>query len=178
MVIALVCFAGSVDAQARTSAEAGPVDEAQTLRALLTEVRELRLALQRATLSTTRFQLAAERLRAQLALISVLTRDLKEVRMDLYSIKKGAADLNARVEEGKERLSQAMEEKRRTELEEFLKELKREAAALAQRVDDLQVREGELNAQLQTEQGKLDEINRQIDALQKELEMQATGVKE
>jgi predicted nucleic acid-binding Zn-ribbon protein len=60
----------------------------------------------------------------------------------------------------------------------MLKELKRDAATTAQRVNDLQEREGELNGQLQAEQGKLDEINHQIDALQRELEMPAPGVKE
>src|SRR5215470_12241390 len=61
-------------------------DHEQTLRQLLTEVRELRLVLQRAAFSSTRFQMLLERLRVEQTHVDSLRRDLESVRSQLAEL--------------------------------------------------------------------------------------------
>src|SRR5712692_11820915 len=81
----LLCLVGflcllptNVSAQSEKPASAQP-DCDQTLRQLLTEVHELRLAVQRATVNNTRFQMLIERVRVQQTHVDSLSRQLEHV---------------------------------------------------------------------------------------------------
>src|SRR3989442_12806401 len=71
--------ATSAQGQSNKSGESTPGDRDQTLRQLLTEVRELRLAVQRATVSNTRFQMLIERVRVQEAHVDALSRQMENI---------------------------------------------------------------------------------------------------
>ena len=60
-----------------------PGEEDPVLRQLLAEVRQLRLALQRMTLLSTRFQVAIERMRIQQSHVDGLDRELAGLRENI-----------------------------------------------------------------------------------------------
>jgi len=62
-------------------------DRDQILKQLLTEVRELRLALQRATVSSIRFQMLIERARVEQGQVDSLSGQLVSVRSQLTKLK-------------------------------------------------------------------------------------------
>ncbi len=63
------CYISPASARAQNNkpTESTQGDRDQTLKQLLTEVRELRLTVQRATVNNTRFQMLIERVRVQQA---------------------------------------------------------------------------------------------------------------
>ena len=67
-LVGFLCFLPTnVSAHSEKPTESAQPDRDQTLRQLLTEVHELRLAVQRATVNNTRFQMLIERVRVQQA---------------------------------------------------------------------------------------------------------------
>jgi hypothetical protein len=64
-------------AQTSNSTESAQGDRDKTLQQLLTEVRELRLAVQRATVNNTRFQMLIERMRIEQARVDAIGRQLE-----------------------------------------------------------------------------------------------------
>jgi len=71
-----MCFVAPTRTLAQTDkpGESAKGDGDQTLKQLLTEVRELRLAVQRATIGNTRFQMVIERVRVQQAHVDAVSR--------------------------------------------------------------------------------------------------------
>src|ERR1700731_3798039 len=74
-------------AQTNKPAESVPGDRDQTLKQLLTEVRELRMTVQRATVSSTRFQMLIERVRVQQAQVDALSRQLENIHSQVADMK-------------------------------------------------------------------------------------------
>src|ERR1044071_9480529 len=87
-LIAFFCLTPTrVSAQPAQSAGASQADHDQTLRELLNDVRHLRLTLERATFTTTRFQMLTERLRAQQAQVDLLSHQLTAARLELAKVR-------------------------------------------------------------------------------------------
>src|SRR5437773_5513092 len=85
LVVFTCCFS-LPETFAQTPRSAPQDDHDQTLKQLLTEVRELRLDLQRATVSNTRFQMLIERARVEQAHVISLRRELEGVRSQLSEL--------------------------------------------------------------------------------------------
>src|SRR2546425_683989 len=81
----MFCFVSPIKAQAQTKPAESAQD--QTLKQLLTEVRELRLAVQRATVSNTRFQMLIERMRVQQTHVDALSRQLESLHSQVAEFK-------------------------------------------------------------------------------------------
>src|SRR5713101_4720018 len=83
------CYVSPTCAQAQSNkpAESTQGDRDQTLKQLLTEVRELRLTVQRATVSSTRFQMLIERVRVQQAHVDALSRQLENIHSQAAEMK-------------------------------------------------------------------------------------------
>lgn len=148
-------------------------DNGQPIQALLNEVRQLRLAIQRSNLNTYHAQVTLERLRIQQQIVDRLNEKLGEVRERMAKVKIDQARLPERFPEIEIRLSQETDPAKRREIENEKKIFKFEAEQFAQ--IEAQGRETEtmLNGQLQNEQAKLNELNERLDALQRELETEA-----
>ena len=83
------CYVSPTSAQAQSNKAGESVqgDRDQTLKQLLTEVRELRLAVQRATVNNTRFQMLIERVRVQQAHVDALSHQLENVHSQVAEMK-------------------------------------------------------------------------------------------
>src|SRR5262245_13433701 len=145
-------------------------ENAQTMQALLNEVRQLRLAIQRSTLSAHHAQAIIERMRSQQQQVDRLTDRLRETRDRIAHVKLGQIDLQAELKrsEGRLRRNNIQSDPVEDESQEIVKT---KMKFLAQEEARMREQESQLVAQLQIEQAKLAELDDRLDALQRELEI-------
>jgi len=140
-----------------------------TIQALLVEVRQLRLALERSTSILPRVQLAAQRLQAQQDRVDRLSRELRNYRADSDS-KPGKEKLALALKQIESEMGQTQDAARRKEMENVSKSLAAEIEQVTFREQQDRAQEIELMSQLQSEQAKLRTLSDQLDALEKKLE--------
>src|SRR5215813_14045440 len=142
----------------------------QTMRALLNEVRQLRLAIQKSNLSAYHAQVIIERMRSQRQQVDRLTDRLRETRDRMASMKMGQTETQYELKKMEDHLSQQTDVGVIRDVEEQIDRFKNRLGAQAQEEARLRENESQLVAQLQIEQSRLSEFNDQLDALQRELE--------
>jgi chromosome segregation ATPase len=169
-VVAL-SFVSPTGAQTRSNKPADSVqgDRDQTLTQLLTEVHELRLAVQRATYSNTRFQMLIERVRVQQSHVDALSRQLDSVHSQVAEMKAEKPQLEQQIKDAEDQLDRTPDPNTHSDLESRIKGGKANLARLIQEDERLRNREAALDTELQAAQSKLNELNGQLDALMSEL---------
>src|ERR1044072_7802725 len=85
LIIAIFLF--SVSLQAQTNKKSESVEEQNLMEVLISEIRQLRLAIEKNNTTVFRAQIVVERLRAQQDLVSRLNRDLDGLRNQLGEMK-------------------------------------------------------------------------------------------
>src|SRR6266850_1388291 len=165
------CFVSPKRTQAQSNkpAESTQGDRDQTLKQLLTEVRELRLTVQRATVSNTRFQMLIERVRVQQAHVDALSRQLENIHSQVAEMKAAKPQMEQQIKDAEELLDRTPDLSAHADLESRIKGGKANLARLAQEDERLRNRETALDTELQAAQAKLIELNGQLDALTSEL---------
>lgn len=158
-----------VSAQTTKPAESAQGDRDQTLKQLLTEVRELRLAIQRATVSNTRFQMLIERVRVQQAHVDALSRQLENVHSQVAEMRAAKPQMERQIKEAEDQLDRTPDPNAHAELDSRIKGGKANLARFTQEDERLRNREVALDTELQAAQAKLNELNSQLDALMSEL---------
>ena len=169
--LVMFCFDSSIRAQAQTNkpADSAQGDRDQTLKQLLSEVRELRLAVQRATVSNTRFRMLIERVRVQQAHADALSRQLESVRSQVAEFKATKPQMEQQIKDAEDLLDRTPDPSAHADLESRIKDGKANLVRLAQEDERLRNRETALDTELQGAQAKLNELNGQMDALMSEL---------
>jgi hypothetical protein len=124
VVAALACFIATTSAFGQTARPAEPPrdDERQVLRALLDEVRQLRLALQRANVVSHRLQVMLERIRLQQARVDSISRALEGVRSRLADLRAARPQMEEQVKFAEELADRTAEPNRRSEVEREVKD--------------------------------------------------------
>jgi chromosome segregation ATPase len=180
LFLTVVVFASFGRSQTETNnkVKAAQGDNEQTMQALLNEVRQLRLAIQKSNLSAYHAQLIIERMRSQRQHVDRLTERLRETRDRIANGKIPQAEFEHELKKNDRFLSQEWPAERRQDLEEQHDMFKTRLAALAKEETRLQEVESQLTAQLQIEQARLAELDDQLDALRRELEMPPTENKQ
>ena len=145
-----------------------PDDNEQPMRALVNEVRQLRIAIQRSNFSNYHAQVTLERLRMQQPRVDRLSEELMKVRAEISEIRSRQARLPEDLRRIENELLKETDPAKRRELEQAQQMLKGYPEELAR----WQEQEVQLIARLQPEQAKLNELNESLDALQKELEVE------
>jgi DNA repair exonuclease SbcCD ATPase subunit len=174
--IVLLALLGSVSFT-HSKAPTTPVNQAiqneggQPMQALLNEVHQLRLAIQRSNLNTYHAQVTLERFRLQQEQVNRLHEKLEGVRARLAEMKLQQPRLAEELKRTEENLGHEADAAKRRGLENFQQQLKSEQERLAQMEAQVREQEAQLTAQQQAEQAKLAELNERLDALQKELEV-------
>lgn len=148
---------------------AGSGSSADTLGALLVEVRALRVAMERAATTTPQIQLLAARLSVESERLARATRDADEARQQLERVVSEGASLTARAGSFEEAVTRETEPAR-------LLQIKQEQAAIKMAMEEhagqelrLRARESELASLAAAEQTQWLELNRRIDQLEQEL---------
>ncbi len=143
--------------------------EREVLQQLLKEVRELRLAVQRATVTNTRFQMLIERVRMAQGHVESTGRQLENVRSHLADIRMSKPQFEQQVKDAEALLERTTDMNAYNELESRIKTMKAQVARFGPEEERLQQRETTLNFELQTAQSKLNELNGMLDTLMNEL---------
>ena len=141
----------------------------KTLQQLLAEVRELRMAVQRASFSHTRFQVVIERLRLQQSTIDGVNRQMDLVRAQLADLRNAKPQMEQQIKETEELVERTADPNGRLEMESQIKSMKARLARLAPEEDRLRNRETALESELQNLHAKLNELNSQLDLLFNEM---------
>jgi predicted nucleic acid-binding Zn-ribbon protein len=152
----------------RPAPTVSPGEGDPVLRQLLVEVRQLRLALQRMTLLSTRFQMAIERIRIQQPHIDGLNRELSGLRENISAKQTELDGLVERRKSAEEELEQAAGPES-TEMETNVRHLKVAAASLEREVQEYREREAKMAVQVEIAQSRLDDLDDDLAALMREL---------
>ena len=164
-----LCFAASSRTEAQTNKSGESADNDQTLKQLLTEVRELRLTVQKATISNTRFQMLIERVRVQQAHVDALGRQLETLHSQIADLKAAKPQIEQQIKDAEDMLDRTSDPNAHAELESRIKGGKANLARFTQEDERLRNRETALDSELQVAQAKLNELNAQLDSLMSEL---------
>jgi hypothetical protein len=105
-----------LNAQERKPVEP-PQEDRQVLRALLDEMRQLRLALQRANAVNHRLQITVERLRLQQVRVDSIALSLENVRSRMSDLKTARPQMEEQMKYAEEAMARATEQTRREEIE-------------------------------------------------------------
>ena len=173
IVLSLVtfCFISPIRApgQSNKPPESVQGDRDQTLQQLLHEIRELRLAVQRATVNNTRFQMLIERVRVQQGRVDALGRQLESVHSQVAEMRAAKPQMEQQIKDAEDLLDRTAEPNAHADLESRIKAEKGNLARLTQDEERLRNREANIDTDLQATQAKLNELNGQLDALMSEL---------
>jgi predicted nuclease with TOPRIM domain len=161
--------ATTILAQTNPSEVLAPSNYDKTIQQLLAEVRELRLAVQRATFNHTRFQVVIERLRLQQSTIDGVNRQMDLVRAQLADLRNAKPQMEQQIKETEELVERASDPNGRLEMESQIKSMKARLARLAPEEDRLRNRETALESELHNLHAKLNELNSQLDVLFNEM---------
>ncbi len=171
LCLVMLCYLSPASSQAQSNKPAGSVqgERDQTLQQLLTEVRELRLAVQRATVSNTRFQMLIERVSVQQAHVDALGRQLENLHSQVADMKAAKPQMEQQIKDAEDLLDRTPDPNAHAELESRIKSGKANLVRLAQEDERLRSRETAVDTELQSAQTKLNGLNGQLDALMSEL---------
>lgn len=165
-VAALLLFA-ALSAVAQTSTDG-------TLQALLAEVRQLRLALERSAVVAPKIQMTLQRLQLQQDAVIRASRDLEAIRNQLSRVTGEERDLTTHLKVMDASLASELDASKRKALEEETKRVKLRLEELGVRGQQdnlaLRGRESELSSRLQAEQAKLDQLSDRLNAFEQMLD--------
>ncbi len=160
----VVCFGLLLPAAARAQAPA--VDP---IRELLTEVRALRIAMERSATVGARIQLLVARVQLQEQRIAELSRRAAAVRDELSKIDSGVVGLSAQLKQMEKALESGSGVDDRKDLEAMIEQLKAQLAVPNKRRQDLLDEESLLSQQMAADQGRWSDVNSQLDDLERSL---------
>jgi len=168
-VIGLISLTASI---ASTGSSAQGAQGDQTLQALLSEVHQLRLAIQRSNLNTYHAQITIERMKLQQQRVDRLQAQIGDVRQQLAETRKRLSQTSDDFKQAEIILARETDAAKRADTEMRYRDYKSELDELTEKEQQQRQAEIQLSAQLQLEQAKLNELNERLDTLQRELELQ------
>jgi hypothetical protein len=170
IAILFLAAAGTLCIRLDRPVSAAQAEDARTIQALLSEVHQLRVVLQRGNLNTYRAQIAVERMRMQQEQLVNTRRDLEATRTQLLNSKRFHTEAEGRIKELEAQANQEQDPTRRAMLDRQFRESKRNFDGQIQWEDALREKETQLANQQLLEQSKLTELVDRLEALERELE--------
>jgi chromosome segregation ATPase len=162
----LLLFAIAATACAQTT----PPPDTQALQALVAEIRQLRIDMQTTTITTQRVQIVLYRLQSQTALVTRANSHLEDVRSSLGNVQSEKKNFTARLQEMEDHLRSAQAPAERKILEESIASIKPGLERVTSDEQRQQSRLVDAETQYRAEQGKLAELQDQLDRLDKVLD--------
>jgi hypothetical protein len=161
LLAALALSAGVARGQSGSS-------DGATMQALLTEMRQLRLAIEKSLLMGPRLQLTLQRAVLQDQRVARRTAQLDEVRKQIAAEAAQQTKVGETLAHVEQEISTEPDADRRKQLEDMRSALKTSLAAGPDQ--QLRARESEILSALQVEQGALDDLNSKLDAIERQME--------
>jgi len=154
-----------------------PASDSQTLQHLLTEVHQLRMALERSNQIAPRIQIAIERLKLQQEQVARVSKQLDDLRRELDHGRAEQPKIQQHLESLSSAATSATDPQQRKDFEAQLSIFKMEAEQAEKSLQQMQLRESELSSQLQSEQAKLTELSDRLDQMERSLTAQSESVR-
>lgn len=164
-VFVMVAFAGLL-VPSMALAQAPVVDP---IRELLTEVRALRIAMERSATVGARIQLLVARVQLQEQRIAELSHRAAAVRNELSKVEAAMAETSQSLRRTEGALERGAEVDKRKELEGMVEFYKAKLVTPERRRQDLLNEEALLPQQLSADQGRWTDVNNQLDQLERSL---------
>lgn len=149
-------------AQNKSSELAGGQSE-QVMKALLSEVHQLRVALQQISVNTYRGRLMVERLRLQQDQVSRIANELKSTRDEIVELKSQQVTVKERLEHVEKQQDKGVVSP------EQVNEVRALMAGMMRREQTLTERETQLSGELEQERAALADLNKRLDALERDI---------
>jgi len=164
-----LCFISPAAALAQSkTAESSQGDRDQTLKQLLVEVHELRIAFQRATADNNRFQMLIERTRVEQTHVESVRRELEGVRSQLSDLQAMKPRMQQQIKDAEDGLDRVTDPNPHADLEARIKTMKADFARIGAEEERLRNHEASLDSEFQAAHARLNELNSQMDALMNE----------
>jgi hypothetical protein len=144
--------------------------DTQALQALVTEIRQLRQDLQATTVVTQRVQIVLYRLQLQTALTTSAASRLDDARTSFGKVQSETKRISAYLPMVEEEVKSAQDPAQRKAKEENLSQVKINLERSAADEQRLQSRQIDAETQFRAEQGKLADLQDQLDRLDKLLD--------
>jgi chromosome segregation ATPase len=144
--------------------------DTKTIQAILEEVRQLRQDLHATAATVEGAQILPYRIRTQVDVVARVSQRLEEAHSKSEQFRFIRAQTAERIKSTEESLERTQDAATRKELEDLLAASKNQLEQLANREQENQAKEAEHTSQLRLEQAKLDDLEAQLDRLQKKLE--------
>jgi chromosome segregation ATPase len=158
----------SVCVAAWAQAPPAPTDSS-LIQALLSEVHQLRLAIERSNALGPRIQLVVERVKMQQSVVTRVSDQLESTRRELDNVQAGQARSAEQIKAAETELSQATDPTRRQQMDLELKAFKPELERERQLIEGLRGREADLSSRLRSEQATLDGLNDRLNQIERTL---------
>lgn len=150
-----------------------PAKDDAALQALLEEVHKLRQDLQAVAATTQRAQILLHRLRIQMDVVAHANEHLEEVRRQIAQAKFQHAQITNQLKQREENVERAPDQAARDEAQQEIAQLKNWLEQFTATESDNLGKEVEYANELRIEQQKLDDLQAQLDRLDKALEIAA-----
>ena len=158
-IILLGCCRGA-------SAQAAQADS-QTLRAILTEVQQLRQELHASNMAFQKAQILLRHWQVQREAVSLATQRSNETRSKLAEARSRQSHFAAQIKRFEAALEQPKSDLEKKQVEDTIKMMKSELEAADNEEQQLQIRASESEEQVRIEQVKLSGLEDQLDRLEK-----------
>ena len=174
LLFALILPITSATAQdQRSNAASSGRSEAQILEDLVTEVRQLRLALERTNSINSRLQITLQRVQLQQNQVTRISGQLESVHDAIGRLESEQTDLSNHMADVESRMEQEQNADRQKAIQIEQKQMKLMLDQKAQAIQEQRTREGELTSQLQSEQARLNQLQADLDSLEKQIEAES-----
>ena len=175
VVFAMLCFVEPTPGQSLTTTK--PVDDDQTLKSLLNEVRLLRQTLQNTGLNAYRSQILLERIKISNEQVLRLARALSDIREDLDKTEQTIPRMGEQQKMLEALIDTETNPVKRAQMEFEIKDKKRAVERYKGELDKLKEREQAQAAQLREEQNKLNELEARLQRLEDQIENEIQKLK-
>ena len=175
-----LALASNAFAQQPAAPNVAPSPEAQLLRALLEEVRQLRQTMQRATFNQYRTQTLTGQLARQQARVESLTEEieqLKAAQQQAYDARRDQEELQELETAYKREPNPTMREQLRQSYQSMQRALTRQQEDQRLDAERHRQRQSQLEINLRGEQTRLAELQEQLDAVAREFDKPAIEAK-
>lgn len=147
-----------------------PAEENQTLRTLLSEVRQLRKTMQTTGLNAYRGQLILERMRLANEQVERMAQKLETAREDVEKIERTVPSFEEKTKVMETALQQETDIATRAKLEFEIKQHKQQTERYKVLLTRAREREQQLSTDLRANQARLSELESRLDLLEREIE--------
>ena len=159
-VIVVVCFCVAARAQS---------PDTSVMQALLSEVHQLRVALERSNTIAPRIQLAVERVKLQQEVVVRLSKQLEDVQQEFAREQTSRENQLEQVKIFERKMNETVDPVERKKMDEEMSAFQAHTQGGQKMLQSLQTREADLTSRLRSEQATLDGLNDRLNQIERDL---------